>query len=713
MYYLGQKKNIEALKRKFISAITEKADFLDKGFLAHATDPANIIIRKSMGCKISLSYNISLHMNYREKSYYTRTKGYKVEARSDDLYITEDKETSSYWSDSFKAFDIAVRKSFLGVAGNITPANNTVDIRNCTEIDRDDMDNWDRIDELFKQAGFTNEGKFFDKLDSATQNRDLYSDEVYEAKRRIEHGNAEVKSIECSKISILSSISPYLADYDIVFNEIYTIGVRYNGEDYFATYFDDFSEIPVKYSQEALDEAADKAVKVKIALKKKRNRAAAVFAVALVLLLAMLTLTILSQYVFHNADKYAVGWIKYFAHFPESLIAILPIALISVAFGMMCSEASYSLYGINDTPSNKTVHELIKQEDEDFLKKRIFLYITVVIAIIYAAVQAVAFIWGPGFPIKPTPEESVGHTYTIETADDVLNIPESYKGTIQLKDDIDMNKAEVHAIHNFSGTFEGNGYTISNFTLAGCDTCESDRCGLFEALNGTVKNLTLSNFSCGKSSEAGGIAASNNGTIENCAVISASIEGTLKSGAIAGDNGGTIISCFAKECDVILSADGITGHTGGLAGSNGGSITNSYAIVQVAARTNAGSELYAGGLVGWNAYTLSNCYSIADIQINSFTGKVHKGGLCGNTTFTVKNCIYESESLDSFGDTTKQGEFSNCFSVADMAEEYSSKEEMFANTLSSTQWLTATMKWDTGIWQTVQNDYPELIWNIN
>lgn len=707
MFYIERQQNIDAIKQQYIAAIKKKSDFLDKGFLNYATNPDNIIVSKKKGCKISLTYEISLHMSFREKHYYTRTKGYNVEAKSDKLYVTKDTELNSFWSDGFKSFDRHVGRSFLGEAGRlISTDNQAIDIRNCTEINDKDLDYFDKLDDLFKQAGFGNEDKFFEKLESATLQKELYSKEINDARRSIEQENSEVRSIECTEVKVIGFFNHYMDGYDVVFKDIYTIGVRYNGKDYFTTYFDNFSEIPIEYSKEALHEAENKANATRAMVKKKRCIATAVYSVALILLLAMLALTILSTYVFPDGGKYSVGWIKFFTHFPESLIAIIPIALITIAFGMTISESSYSLYGISDTPSHKSVSDMIRTADSDFKKKRVFLYVTVVIAILYVIVQSVTFIWGPGFPVTPTPEESTGHAYTIDSIDDLTALPEKYGGTVELAGDLNLNGATIEGIKSFEGEFDGNGYTISNFKVIS----DTRNCGLFQTLNGTVKDLILNDFIVGSQEATGGLAGTNYGIIENCAVIDGTVEGTLSVGAIAGANNGTITKCYAEDVSVTVSAGGSVGYGGGIAGNNGGSITNSHATTAITVRTNAGSELYAGGLAGWNAYTLSSSYSIITIQVNSFSGRVHIGGLCGNTTFAVQNCFYESESVESFGDSTKDGAYNNCYSVAELTEEYSSPTEMFVNTLGSESWLAATLKWDVGVWHANQSGYPELVW---
>ena len=92
------------------------------------------------------------------------------------------------------------------------------------------------------------------------------------------------------------------------------------------------------------------------------------------------------------------------------------------------------------------------------------------------------------------------------------------------------------SVHSFEGTFDGNGHTIANFYqntwemfgdynsgYSGTPNHYKDAMGLFGyVLNGTVKNLTVSNFSSdGEYTPTGVIAAyaDGNSTFENIAII--------------------------------------------------------------------------------------------------------------------------------------------------------------------------------------------------
>lgn len=93
----------------------------------------------------------------------------------------------------------------------------------------------------------------------------------------------------------------------------------------------------------------------------------------------------------------------------------------------------------------------------------------------------------------------------------------------------------------FSGTFDGNGHAITNFTYSG----STQNFGLFNQNSGIIKNLfieacSITNTNTGTGGTAA-IAYNNVGTIENCHV-SGTIGGYNVSG-IAETNNGSIIAC--------------------------------------------------------------------------------------------------------------------------------------------------------------------------
>ncbi len=82
-------------------------------------------------------------------------------------------------------------------------------------------------------------------------------------------------------------------------------------------------------------------------------------------------------------------------------------------------------------------------------------------------------------------------TYDISTRQEMLSARHFPVGSsFTLRGDVDMEGKKVkYLFREFEGTFDGNGYTISNIEIK-----ESNKAGLFRSNNGTIKNLTASDI---------------------------------------------------------------------------------------------------------------------------------------------------------------------------------------------------------------------------
>ena len=207
------------------------------------------------------------------------------------------------------------------------------------------------------------------------------------------------------------------------------------------------------------------------------------------------------------------------------------------------------------------------------------------------------------------------------------------------------------SISYFSGTFNGNGYTISNLTT----NTSSNRQGLFGFVNRysntspmpKIENLTLANVSITGGNYVGSVASQvNAGLIVNCSVTSGTVNGV---GSVGGIVGVLSQDCTAQDCHTSIPVTGTGDRIGGIVGSAAyGSIQNCFATGDItgvgrvggvagsissvrncyATGTVTGTGSYTGGLVGdlENAGGLvENCYATGNVF-----GKASTGGLVGN-----------------------------------------------------------------------------------
>ena len=191
----------------------------------------------------------------------------------------------------------------------------------------------------------------------------------------------------------------------------------------------------------------------------------------------------------------------------------------------------------------------------------------------------------------------------------------------------------------FSGTLDGNGYTVAGLmidvayrlddTVAPRQESGVNSAALFYDLSGSVKNLELKNVAL-------------NFTADVKSVFS-----ELRVGAIAGTMQASAIidQCAVSGAIVVRHNGNGRLNVGGLAGFCQGDVTNSACYVDISANRNYDAWLRVGGLVGQldtAAAQLSKCYANTVITtVNSAgTDNCRQGALTGRNNGSVENCYF-------------------------------------------------------------------------
>ena len=213
---------------------------------------------------------------------------------------------------------------------------------------------------------------------------------------------------------------------------------------------------------------------------------------------------------------------------------------------------------------------------------------------------------------------------------------DSFEGkTILLACDIDMEETSAYigdGYYAFEGTFDGQGYTISNFRMSAtsANTKYSYR-GLFAHIgeNGMVKNLTVSGTSTVNKANVyhGGISGYNEGTIENVV------------------------------CDMTVTS--LCTYVGGIAGYNTGTITDSVFTASVT------GEDYTAGLAAYNAGTIEDSVNAgtAASSSGSTEASVTLAGLCATNAGSVTGCI--DTQLSIAGSNAETGSITCSYTLSD------------------------------------------------
>ena len=198
--------------------------------------------------------------------------------------------------------------------------------------------------------------------------------------------------------------------------------------------------------------------------------------------------------------------------------------------------------------------------------------------------------------------------------------------TVILKNDISLLGIDFQPIPSFSGTFDGNGKSITDVTLEG----KYSPAGIFATVekDGVVKNLTVRGSICpgGDKAIVGGIVGENYGTIEGCSFVG-SIIGKSEVGGIAGINrlSGSIISC-TTSADIIGEQK-----TGGIAGNNSGLISRCESKSKV-------NTLSITPQISLSDISISLSLDISKLTSINTQTTTDFGGIAGYSTGIIMGC---------------------------------------------------------------------------
>jgi hypothetical protein len=245
----------------------------------------------------------------------------------------------------------------------------------------------------------------------------------------------------------------------------------------------------------------------------------------------------------------------------------------------------------------------------------------------------------------------------------------------------------------FSGTFDGQGYTISglkilkNMDVTNIVTIFS---GLFgDCFAATLKKINLTNSVIYGRHYVGGICgAAEEGTlIDNCSVKSTTIYGGSFLGGITGYNRASIVqNCSTNSVNISDNNTYTTTYVGGIVGGNQYYIDQVAIIKDCIVKSSTIKGLnHVGGIVGsnWNISTvgystISDCAVIDGTIIGRYQSI---GGICGLNTYskiensyvkstTITNdCSYTSVTAYGYtggicGQQNNSSETNNCYVIS-------------------------------------------------
>jgi len=175
--------------------------------------------------------------------------------------------------------------------------------------------------------------------------------------------------------------------------------------------------------------------------------------------------------------------------------------------------------------------------------------------------------------------------YLISNATEFSNIRNYSSAVFSLTNSISLGT--ISPIDSFSGTLDGNGYTLSGWSHTQTTV---GNLGLFLSNTGTIKNISIANFQIGNNDP--------------------NVVGTLKVGLICGSNAGTIENIGIAGSKINVDVGNINAdnnnyiYVGMLTGYNNGVvrqvISEGNTISAYAGTHYQGTKVYAGGIIGFS-----------------------------------------------------------------------------------------------------------------
>ncbi len=202
---------------------------------------------------------------------------------------------------------------------------------------------------------------------------------------------------------------------------------------------------------------------------------------------------------------------------------------------------------------------------------------------------------------------------------------------------------------DFSGTFDGDGHTISLGYQSNSTQTVMFK-SLFNSCSGTIKNLDVKSYwyVINNSNPVGGIVGTLSGTLQNCyssgcTAVDYSSTTNVSAGGLVGTiaSGGKMLNCYSA------GASSNTGGAGGLAYEikSGGQMISCYSMGSVTVTSGYGS---CAGLAYINAGTITACYNRSSVQ--TYTSSI-PATLVYYNSGTIKYCYDYATSPPAYNIT--------------------------------------------------------------
>ena len=205
----------------------------------------------------------------------------------------------------------------------------------------------------------------------------------------------------------------------------------------------------------------------------------------------------------------------------------------------------------------------------------------------------------------------------------------SYKLTKNISLSSYDNWTPIGSSSAFSGTFEGNGKTISGLNVNSSGTYA----GLFGQVSGTVKNLTVTgsvtlNYS------------SSSATSVYAGILAGNVSGWFATIDSCSTSGDVTVTVNCTDTSFLAGFSTANVYAGGVIGNSSAWTSmevlshKSGAVKATYTGSKVSGNVYAGGVAGKTTAGLVDCYNKADVTASSGNGSSYAGGLAGQCAAT-------------------------------------------------------------------------------
>ncbi len=224
----------------------------------------------------------------------------------------------------------------------------------------------------------------------------------------------------------------------------------------------------------------------------------------------------------------------------------------------------------------------------------------------------------------------------ISTKDELYAIAENPGDGYYLTNDINLEGDTWTPIQNFSGTLQGDGFAIKNFSLKVTDG--ADACAFIIENHGIITDLTFTDMSLGyyNVKHAGVIVSRNYGTLDNCHVITKDLD----SSACALQYNYRHTTHKDETITHVLRVGAIAAYNAPGASITGCTASTPIKISYYASNIGDGSSgtlnmyLYCAEICGQNDGNISDCSSQREISLSGST--TSNNGMYNGMSFKLR-----------------------------------------------------------------------------